>query len=91
MYFLQNVNVLIVLFQMMPKHINNVFREDSQINFAVRGGVTRESFSHSSNNRFFQEEKLWENLVSKEECYMQHTFKLLFELGKFGVRNYISD
>ena len=39
------------------------------------GEVTQERFSNFSNNRFFQAEKLPENLASKEEYYTQHNFK----------------
>ena len=51
------------------KHINNIVREDSQIDFATGkaffhvwggggGAFTQECFSNFSNSRFFQAEKL---------------------------------
>ena len=59
------------------------------------GAVTQERFSNFSNNRFFQAEKLPENLVSKEECYRNITLSQTscLSLNKFGVDlgDYIPD
>ena len=72
------------------------FREDSHIDFVTGNvfctfggrGVTQERLSNFSNNRFFQAEKLPENLVSKEEYYNQHNFKpnKLFKLEQIWRR-----
>ena len=56
--------------------------------FFLGWGVTQERFSNFSNNRFFQAEKLPQNLFSKEEYYRQHNFEpnKSFKLGQIGRR-----
>ena len=98
MYFLQDVNVLMVLFQTMLKHINNVIREDSQIdistgNFSFArlggGGLHKNVSQILAIIDFFKQRNYRKNLVSKEEYYKQHNFKpnKSFKLGHIWRRH----
>ena len=89
MYFLQDVNVLIVLFQTMLKHINNVV-----FFWGGGGGVTQERFSNVCNNRSLSSREITGKTLSARKSIignitLSQTSRL--NLDKVGIDNSILD